>query len=76
MPTEKRNVLVGIQIDGQSRDLLSWALVKVAEPGDCVVAVHVSQSSGKSFHYFPPNFDVVQGFLIKLFSFKRFFVLI
>ncbi|XVF67932.1 hypothetical protein PTKIN_Ptkin10aG0162200 [Pterospermum kingtungense] len=45
MPTEKRNVLVGIRIDGQSRDLLSWALVKVAEPGDCVVAVHVSRSS-------------------------------
>ncbi|XWS40194.1 hypothetical protein CRYUN_Cryun18bG0119800 [Craigia yunnanensis] len=45
MPTEKRNVLVGIRIDSQSRDLLSWALVKVAEPGDCVVAVHVSRSS-------------------------------
>ncbi|XWS55093.1 hypothetical protein CRYUN_Cryun10bG0145800 [Craigia yunnanensis] len=48
MPTEKRNVLVGIRIDGQSRDLLSWALVKVAEPGDCVVAVHVSQSSDRA----------------------------
>ena len=65
MLTEKRNVLVGIRIDGQSRDLLSWALVKVAEPGDCVVAVHVTRSSGKAFHYFPPNFDFVQGFLIK-----------
>ncbi|XVE67159.1 hypothetical protein DITRI_Ditri08aG0138300 [Diplodiscus trichospermus] len=45
MPTEKRNVLVGIRIDGESRDLLSWALAKVAEPGDCVVAVHVSRNS-------------------------------
>ncbi|EOX97668.1 Kinase protein with adenine nucleotide alpha hydrolases-like domain, putative isoform 4 [Theobroma cacao] len=45
MPTEKKYVLVGIRIDSQSRDLLSWALVKVAEPGDCVVAVHVSRSS-------------------------------
>ncbi|XVE93853.1 hypothetical protein REPUB_Repub01dG0230600 [Reevesia pubescens] len=45
MPTEKRNVLVGIRIDSQSRDLLSWALVKVAEPGDSVVAIHVSPNS-------------------------------
>ncbi|XP_039001711.1 PTI1-like tyrosine-protein kinase 3 isoform X2 [Hibiscus syriacus] len=44
MPPEKRNVVVGIRLDGQSRDLLSWALVKVAEPGDCVVALHVSPS--------------------------------
>lgn len=42
----KRNVLVGIRIDSRSRELLSWALVKVAEPGDCVVAVHVCRSSG------------------------------
>ncbi|XP_022763047.1 probable serine/threonine-protein kinase PBL26 [Durio zibethinus] len=42
---QKKNVLVGIRIDSQSRDLLSWALVKVAEPGDCVVAVHVSRCS-------------------------------
>lgn len=41
----KKNVLVGIRIDSESRDLLSWALVKVAEPGDCVVAVHVSRTS-------------------------------
>ncbi|KAK8625192.1 hypothetical protein V6N13_090067 [Hibiscus sabdariffa] len=42
---QKKNVLVGIRFDKQSRDLLSWAIVKVAEPGDCVVAVHVSPSS-------------------------------
>ncbi|GMJ08124.1 hypothetical protein like AT2G16750 [Hibiscus trionum] len=42
---QKKNVLVGIRFDSQSRDLLSWAIVKVAEPGDCVVAVHVSLSS-------------------------------
>ncbi|KAK7817329.1 proline-rich receptor-like protein kinase perk1 [Quercus suber] len=44
----KRNVLVGIRIDSQSRELLSWAIVKVAEPGDCVVAVYVCRSSGSS----------------------------
>ncbi|XP_059653981.1 protein kinase STUNTED isoform X2 [Cornus florida] len=42
---ETRNVLVGIRIDGQSRELLNWALVKVANPGDCVFAVHVSRDS-------------------------------
>ncbi|XVF00873.1 hypothetical protein REPUB_Repub04eG0039300 [Reevesia pubescens] len=45
MSKEKKNVLVGIRLDSQSRDLLSWAIVKVAEPGDCVVAAHVSRSS-------------------------------
>ncbi|XP_058215895.1 protein kinase STUNTED [Rhododendron vialii] len=38
-----RSVLVGIGIDGQSRELLDWALVKVADPGDHVVAIHVSR---------------------------------
>ncbi|KAF2322725.1 hypothetical protein GH714_029579 [Hevea brasiliensis] len=42
---ERRNVLVGIRIDKHSRELLNWALVKVAEPGDSVIAVHVCRSS-------------------------------
>ncbi|BFG42319.1 hypothetical protein CerSpe_285940 [Prunus speciosa] len=42
---KKNVVLVGIPIDSQSRELLGWALVKVAEPGDCVIAVHVCRSS-------------------------------
>jgi len=53
MAVEKRFVLVGIRIDDHSRQLLNWALVKVAEPGDCVVAVHVVKNPGKrlqSFH--------------------------
>jgi len=44
----KKNVLVGIQMDSHSRELLSWALVKVADPGDCVVAVHVCRCSGNA----------------------------
>lgn len=59
MPTEKKYVLVGIRIDSQSRDLLSWALVKVAEPGDCVVAVHVSRSSGKAFPLLSTEFFIL-----------------
>ncbi|KAJ7967158.1 Kinase family protein [Quillaja saponaria] len=41
---ERKNVLVGIKIDSQSRELLNWALVKVAEPGDCITAVHICRS--------------------------------
>lgn len=40
---KKKIVLVGIRVDSHSRELLNWAIVKVAEPGDQVVAVHVSQ---------------------------------
>ncbi|GAB4838530.1 hypothetical protein Ancab_028076 [Ancistrocladus abbreviatus] len=43
---EKKNVLVGIRLDSQSKELLSWALVKVADPGDRVIAVHVCRTSG------------------------------
>ncbi|XP_021900354.1 probable receptor-like protein kinase At3g17420 [Carica papaya] len=45
MKKEEKNVLVGIRIDSESWELLDWALVKIAEPGDCVVAIHVCQSS-------------------------------
>ncbi|KAJ0976839.1 hypothetical protein J5N97_012313 [Dioscorea zingiberensis] len=38
-------VVVGIKMDQQSRELLTWALVKVASPGDRVVALHVLPTS-------------------------------
>lgn len=50
--TKNKNVLVGIRIDSHSREVLSWALVKVAEPGDSVIAVHVCRSSGNCFSFF------------------------
>ncbi|XP_078433885.1 protein kinase STUNTED-like isoform X1 [Wolffia australiana] len=34
-------VVVGVRMDAQSRELLTWALVKVAQPGDRVVALHI-----------------------------------
>ncbi|KAG8655813.1 proline-rich receptor-like protein kinase PERK9 [Manihot esculenta] len=43
--TGRRNVLVGLRFDNHGRELLNWALVKVAEPGDSVIAVHVCRSS-------------------------------
>ncbi|XP_022923606.1 probable LRR receptor-like serine/threonine-protein kinase At5g16900 [Cucurbita moschata] len=36
-----RSVLVGMKLDSHSRELLTWALVKVAQPGDLVIALHV-----------------------------------
>ncbi|KAK7410910.1 hypothetical protein VNO78_02124 [Psophocarpus tetragonolobus] len=36
-----RKVIVGVKLDPRSRELLTWALVKVAEPGDLVIALHV-----------------------------------
>lgn len=41
--SRRRSVVVGIRLDGQSRELINWALVKVADPGDHVVAIHVSK---------------------------------
>ncbi|KAJ0026406.1 hypothetical protein Pint_08089 [Pistacia integerrima] len=34
-------VVVGVKLDSHSRELLTWALVKVAQPGDSVIALHV-----------------------------------
>ncbi|PSS00119.1 Receptor-like serine/threonine-protein kinase [Actinidia chinensis var. chinensis] len=36
-----RTVVVGVKLDSHSRELLTWALVKVALPGDRVIALHV-----------------------------------
>lgn len=36
-----RTVVVGVKLDSQSRELLTWALVKEAQPGDRVVALHI-----------------------------------
>ncbi|KAG8378218.1 hypothetical protein BUALT_Bualt08G0114900 [Buddleja alternifolia] len=36
-----RTVVVGVKVDLLSRELLTWALVKVAQAGDRVVALHV-----------------------------------
>lgn len=45
MEDQRRKVLVGIGFDKESKELLGWALVKVAEPRDHVVALHVCRSS-------------------------------
>ncbi|KAJ8769127.1 hypothetical protein K2173_000902 [Erythroxylum novogranatense] len=37
-------VVVGVKLDVQSKELLTWALMKVANPGDRVIALHVLDS--------------------------------
>ncbi|KAL6570061.1 hypothetical protein OROMI_014575 [Orobanche minor] len=34
-------VVVGVELDSRSRELLTWALVKVAQSGDRVIALHI-----------------------------------
>ncbi|KAK4491450.1 hypothetical protein RD792_002200 [Penstemon davidsonii] len=41
----RKNVFVGIRFDSHAKELLDWALVKVANPGDIVVAIHVCRNS-------------------------------
>lgn len=38
-------IVVGVRMDQQSRELLTWALVKIAQPGDQVIALHIKPSS-------------------------------
>lgn len=42
---QTRHVLLGIRFDKESKELLCWALVRIAEPRDQVVAVHVCRNS-------------------------------
>ncbi|GAB2287226.1 hypothetical protein Dimus_021608 [Dionaea muscipula] len=44
---KRKVVVVGVKFDQQSRELLTWALMKVAEPGDRVIALHVLSSSNE-----------------------------
>ncbi|XP_022762152.1 peroxidase N1-like [Durio zibethinus] len=34
-------VVVGVKLDSPSKELLTWALVKMAQPGDSLIALHV-----------------------------------
>ncbi|GJS86198.1 putative proline-rich receptor-like protein kinase PERK11 [Tanacetum coccineum] len=42
---ETKNVLVGIRFDECGRELLDWAMVKVADSGDRVIAINVCRNS-------------------------------
>lgn len=48
MTIEGKNVVVGIRIDSLGKELLNWAIVKVADPGDHVIALHVCRDYGSA----------------------------
>jgi len=53
MTVKERCVLVGIRIDRHSsRQLLNWAIAKVAQPGDYVIAIHVVTTPGIISNFF------------------------
>lgn len=39
-------MVVGVKMEPHSTELLTWALFKVAQPGDVVVALHVLGNDG------------------------------
>lgn len=53
-----KTVVVGVRLDKQSKELLTWTLVNVAEAGDQVVALHVVAKS-KLFNGLDSNSDSI-----------------
>ncbi|XP_008457694.1 protein kinase STUNTED [Cucumis melo] len=58
----RKNVLVGIRMNGDSRDLLNWSIVKVADPGDCVIVIYVCQSSDRASKDKPLFDEFLEGY--------------
>ncbi|CAA2953579.1 probable receptor-like serine threonine- kinase At5g57670 [Olea europaea subsp. europaea] len=52
-------VVVGVKLDARSRELLTWALVKVAQSGDRVIALHILDPSTASLLSLVKTFDSV-----------------
>ncbi|GER56571.1 protein kinase protein with adenine nucleotidealpha hydrolases-like domain, partial [Striga asiatica] len=46
-----KEVITGIRLDDHAKELLDWELVKVADSGDSVVAIHVCRNSGNPFSF-------------------------
>lgn len=61
----KRTVVVAVKLDSRSKELLTWALVKVALPGHQVIALHVLDSSTGLFLFLSLVFCFVFVFLSK-----------
>ncbi|KAL5714591.1 hypothetical protein ACHQM5_016529 [Ranunculus cassubicifolius] len=43
--SKSNTIVVGMKLDQESKEVLTWALVKVAQPGDSVIALHVLDNS-------------------------------
>ncbi|KAJ0972082.1 hypothetical protein J5N97_020041 [Dioscorea zingiberensis] len=58
---DKKTLVVGVKLDTQSRELLTWSLVNLAHAGDRVIALHVLLSSNDG-----PGFDAKAPSLLSL----------
>lgn len=48
-------VVVAVKLDTRSKELLTWALVKVAQSGDRVIALHIlDPDAGETFYCIYP----------------------
>lgn len=66
-----RTLVVGVKLATASREVLTWTLMKVARPGDHIIAVHAVTSSPndlvlsrdlqKNYKQFASNFDAIIG---------------
>ncbi|XVF14871.1 hypothetical protein REPUB_Repub09cG0098200 [Reevesia pubescens] len=45
---EEPRCWLGFKFDGESKELLTWALVKVAQPGDHIIALHILDNAPES----------------------------
>lgn len=54
-----RTLVVGVKLDQPSKELLTWALVKLAHPGDHVVALHVLDPDGTCVRPFSITYFIV-----------------
>ncbi|KAL1208006.1 Protein kinase STUNTED [Cardamine amara subsp. amara] len=52
-------VMVGVKFDASSNELIDWALVKVAEPGDTVIALHIIDNGKSEIVSIIKSFDSV-----------------
>lgn len=58
-----RTIVVGVKLDQPSKELLTWALVKLAHPGNHVVALHVLHPDGMCLHPFEISVFIVYFYL-------------
>lgn len=57
-------VLVGVKFDGESKELLTWALVKVAQPGDQIIALHILNTATGMVFLFSLQYIPVPHFFL------------
>ncbi|XP_051138687.1 protein kinase STUNTED-like [Andrographis paniculata] len=60
LPIGAKTIVVGIKLDAEAKELLDWALVKVADPGDCVLAIHACFNS----ECIPRQKTLLDGYLV------------